>query len=897
MDIIKDVMIYQTHMMRNSSLGPYVPADFSPPDYLVLVNALFYASLGLMILAAFIAMLIKGWVREFDRDLRALSVPEQRAKTREFRYLGLVHWKLPEMVAMVTLLIQISLLLFSIGLVFFLFHISKPSFGITVTIIGLGVSFYVITTAISIFITSSPFRSPVSRAMSAVYRKIHAYLCPEINVFLSKAMDAVPKTSLARFRREILLFLRQSCPYSEGDFEKAIEEMTLDSVNLNVGTSALARIHNKAPDSQHSEALQWSVWRVAGAPTIRISPLLNMPGWIKDRYQDSEYLSRYSSASLCALAAVILRTGGPIHGSSNAEGIFARLVDSTEPWHIAVGTIYPLWLRVRSVKWNGPLTTEELSSLIPMNGLRAGEYVWVLDMLSEQCTLLEQTDAHGILEICLEIISARALGWVKWPPVPVDAILADAVVTLAVITLSPDLVSRQRIFAENRRHPWMLSSLRGPALISRVIEDPSSEYRTQLIRLLFLLFFYLLRRGSVVLAIEYFEILTSNSDFPLCTSALAATAPVIRYVEVFFIAKLLLAPQERRSDLILSYSRFYPEDSFRGVFDAFDNHLGAGEVPDPILLATLLVFSKEVPNWIRTVDWYDPNGLENPWLSLAARAIAQHEILDGSRIIMESFYDQRVCNMIAARFLLRYIERTVLEYGESLLLASMLQSQEFSITATALKNYIWAILSHHEPPTTPQYLPNAVQIVFNPALPDHQILCGWEIMDILIRGWDQLPLDWRQAFAKAFLVCSRRLLPEIRGATQKQELEAIITLGYFHEQENQSRYTDTAHSGLDWMAVAWQLHLSQRDGQETDEPVHTEENFYQAGINAQDVLSALYNLLTAAPHLQIIPLITQICDFLELFDAPDLFEYHSAIFAHLNEVIRSRHHFSCTLHI
>jgi hypothetical protein len=124
MDIIQDVLIYQTQMMRNSSLGPYVAPDFSPPEHIVVVNALFYASLGVMILAAFIAMLIKSWVREFDRGLRAMSLPEQRAKTREFRYLGMERWKLPEMVGVLPFLIQISLLLFSVGLVLFLFHIS-----------------------------------------------------------------------------------------------------------------------------------------------------------------------------------------------------------------------------------------------------------------------------------------------------------------------------------------------------------------------------------------------------------------------------------------------------------------------------------------------------------------------------------------------------------------------------------------------------------------------------------------------------------------------------------------------------------------------------------------------------------------------------------------------------
>ena len=71
MNIIQDVPIYQTQMMRNLSLGAYVLADFSSPEYIVVVNTLFYAILGVMLLAAFIAMLIKSWVHEFDRGLRA----------------------------------------------------------------------------------------------------------------------------------------------------------------------------------------------------------------------------------------------------------------------------------------------------------------------------------------------------------------------------------------------------------------------------------------------------------------------------------------------------------------------------------------------------------------------------------------------------------------------------------------------------------------------------------------------------------------------------------------------------------------------------------------------------------------------------------------------------------
>ena len=122
MDNTEGALLQIMHMMRNSSLAPYVPPVFSPPKHLVILSTLFYASLGVTILAIFAAMLIKSWVSEFDRGLQAISNPEQRAKTREFRNLGMKRWKFTVMAGIPPLLIQISLLLFAVG--FFGIHLS-----------------------------------------------------------------------------------------------------------------------------------------------------------------------------------------------------------------------------------------------------------------------------------------------------------------------------------------------------------------------------------------------------------------------------------------------------------------------------------------------------------------------------------------------------------------------------------------------------------------------------------------------------------------------------------------------------------------------------------------------------------------------------------------------------
>ena len=334
MDIIQDVLIYQTQMMRNSNLGPYLAPDFSPPEHIVIVNGLFYASLGVMLLAAFVAMLIKSWVREFDRGLRAISHPEERAKTREFRYLGMERWKLPEMVGVLPLLIQISLLLFFIGLVMFLFHVSTPSFGVTIAIFGIGIFYYATTTSISVFVTSSPFHSPLSRTLATVYRRVHAYLCPEDFEFVSPDMDSTLATALGRIRRYIQNILHKSRPYLEEVFQYPIGGRTIDEVQLSTAASCLQTIHDSISNSQASGALQRSVWQVAGGPTFNTPALLTLPYWVRLKDHDPGHFLHLPPAMLVALVAVSSRGRNEyrVKDMTSARNALRRMEIYNVPW-------------------------------------------------------------------------------------------------------------------------------------------------------------------------------------------------------------------------------------------------------------------------------------------------------------------------------------------------------------------------------------------------------------------------------------------------------------------------------------------------------------------------------------------------------------------------------------
>ena len=160
-----DVLIHISQQLSNSTTPAYSPADFAVSPSIAAVNVLFFLSLALVLIDAFLAMLVKGWLQEFDRSWRKYTVAAFRAQERERRLQALEHWKLAELVTLLPILIQISLLLFCIGLIVLLFPIHLISAIFSSVALMAGLSFYLFTTYVSIIDAHSPFPSPVSHGL------------------------------------------------------------------------------------------------------------------------------------------------------------------------------------------------------------------------------------------------------------------------------------------------------------------------------------------------------------------------------------------------------------------------------------------------------------------------------------------------------------------------------------------------------------------------------------------------------------------------------------------------------------------------------------------------------------------------------------------------------------
>ena len=162
-DVALDALIHISQQINNLTTPAFEPTPFQVKPTVAAVNMLFFLSLALVLVDAFLAMLVKGWLHDFDRGWRKFTVAHLRAQERERRLRELEHWKLHELVALLPLLIQGSLLLFCIGLLVLLFPIHSPSAYLCLSAFILVVCFYGFTTIVSVVNDYAPFSSPLSR--------------------------------------------------------------------------------------------------------------------------------------------------------------------------------------------------------------------------------------------------------------------------------------------------------------------------------------------------------------------------------------------------------------------------------------------------------------------------------------------------------------------------------------------------------------------------------------------------------------------------------------------------------------------------------------------------------------------------------------------------------------
>jgi hypothetical protein len=155
--------IYQATINPNAlSSLPTSPPSFTPPNFAIWVNALWFLSLVISITCALLATLLQQWARRYLKVTQPRYSPHKRARIRAFFAEGVDKFLLPWAVEALPTMLHLSLFLFFAGLAVFLWNVNLTIFKLVLSWVGLCTALYGCITFIPVFRHDSPYHTPLS---------------------------------------------------------------------------------------------------------------------------------------------------------------------------------------------------------------------------------------------------------------------------------------------------------------------------------------------------------------------------------------------------------------------------------------------------------------------------------------------------------------------------------------------------------------------------------------------------------------------------------------------------------------------------------------------------------------------------------------------------------------
>ncbi|KAF9650923.1 hypothetical protein BDM02DRAFT_1219843 [Thelephora ganbajun] len=183
---------------------------FSAPLSAVVINSLWFVSLVVALSSAFIGILVKQWLREYMRPVSA--TPIDALSLRQLHYQALKDWGVVETISFLPILLQFSLALFLVGLLYLLWTLHNVVAGILTAVIAAVFVFYTATTVLpALHQTSCPYRSPQSwlflRTASSINRLIFGEAGTRFRTWQDREIQPLRRSSLTKRTMNALLWI------------------------------------------------------------------------------------------------------------------------------------------------------------------------------------------------------------------------------------------------------------------------------------------------------------------------------------------------------------------------------------------------------------------------------------------------------------------------------------------------------------------------------------------------------------------------------------------------------------------------------------------------------------------------------------------------------------------
>lgn len=164
--------------MASFSAGPiFTNSTFQPPSSSaqfhaeprdIRVNTLWTVSLSLTLLSAFMAITAQQWIRRIPRP-RQMAVRDA-VRLRQFRHDGLVNWQVPTIISFLPVVVQLSVILFLVGLLLFMQAVNTTIFVALATVITSVVGPFIISSLCPLIWSQCPYKSPLIPTLRTIIR-------------------------------------------------------------------------------------------------------------------------------------------------------------------------------------------------------------------------------------------------------------------------------------------------------------------------------------------------------------------------------------------------------------------------------------------------------------------------------------------------------------------------------------------------------------------------------------------------------------------------------------------------------------------------------------------------------------------------------------------------------
>ncbi|KAH9484816.1 hypothetical protein JR316_0001718 [Psilocybe cubensis] len=191
-------------LQNNSTTPPYIVDEFSVSASEVRINVLWFLSLTLSMATVLIGILCMQWLREFGRD--AARSHKDAIAIRQMRYEGLHIWKVPLILSLLPLLLQLALVLFFAGMLELLWA-HNHTVAIWISVVVFLVLLLLVLTTVLPALQSHFTKDPFLKVGQCPYKSPQAWAFYRLTIHLARAHKLMLEWS-ARFalcmRKQVL---------------------------------------------------------------------------------------------------------------------------------------------------------------------------------------------------------------------------------------------------------------------------------------------------------------------------------------------------------------------------------------------------------------------------------------------------------------------------------------------------------------------------------------------------------------------------------------------------------------------------------------------------------------------------------------------------------------------